>query len=192
MTSVCCLYQVQDNSHPPSTVKLTAAMFMHGIHPFSYAENCTWIPFDSHAVLFPLTWQELERSSSGEGPHLMAHFPATSEFAAGSLSCKLSSQLVLTWQSTVLQAVVFLLWLGSFQGVYGYIFMDRNCKYTKVPLMSYAQKSWKMTGGCNKELQRKIRISEALTRFLVGLLCPYLLLLISSPLRQTKLARLHS
>lgn len=60
LTSISCLNQIQVNSHSALTVKLTAAMFMHGIHSFSCAESCTWILFGSHAVLFLLTWQEME------------------------------------------------------------------------------------------------------------------------------------
>lgn len=66
LTSISCLNQVQDNSHSALTVKLPAAMFMHGTHPFSCAESCTWILCDSHAVLFLLTQQEMERSLEKE------------------------------------------------------------------------------------------------------------------------------
>lgn len=41
--------------------------------------------------------------------------------------CDASSQPVLTWWSTVLWAVVFLLWLESFLGICGYIFRDGKC-----------------------------------------------------------------
>lgn len=62
MSFISCLNQVQDNLCTALTVKLTAAMFMHGFHPFSCAEDGTWILFDSYAVLSPLTREEVERS----------------------------------------------------------------------------------------------------------------------------------